>query len=465
MADANGRKAERSEPVKVLTSRWDLEDAHTLAGYEHTDGYKTLRSILDADPAHLRQQIKDSGLRGRGGAGFPTGVKWSFMPLDGPKPVYLVVNADEGEPGTFKDRELMERDPHQLLEGMAISGRALQSKRGFIFLRGEYLWPGIRLEEAIRDAYEAGYLGTGIMGSEFDFDITLHYAAGAYICGEETALLEALEGRRGQPRLRPPFPAVAGVYAAPTAVNNVETIMNVPWIIERGVAWYRSMGTEKSPGPKVFCVSGEVVRPGNYEWPMGTPAKQIVEESCEGMLPGRELKFWAPGGSSTPLLTAQHYHDGITMDFEAIAEAGSLMGTTAMMMYSNRTSVVDAVLNWTRFYEHESCGKCTPCREGTFWLSQILQRILDGRGRTSDLDLLTDITKGIFGRSFCALGDGACSPIDSSLKHFRDEYEYLIEHGRLPDGIEPHAGPVTQNSGHLRPNHRKPLYSPEPAKV
>jgi NADH-quinone oxidoreductase subunit F len=467
MADtsSNGQKGKHNEPVKVLTSRWDIEDAHTRAGYERTGGYKALRTVLDADPAHLRQQITDSGLRGRGGAGFPTGVKWGFMPLDGPKPVYLVVNADEGEPGTFKDRELMERDPHQLIEGMAISGRALKSKRGFIFLRGEYLWPGIRLEEAILEAYEAGYLGTGIMGSDFDFDITLHFAAGAYICGEETALLDALEGRRGQPRLRPPFPAVAGLYAAPTAVNNVETIMNVPWIIERGVSWYRSMGTEKSPGPKVYSVSGEVVRPGNYEWPMGTTATQIIEESCLGMLPGRELKFWAPGGSSTPLLTAQHYHDGITMDFEAIAAAGSLLGTTAMMMYSNKTSVVDAVLNWTRFYEHESCGKCTPCREGTFWLSQILARILDGKGRPSDLDTLSDITKQIFGRSFCALGDGATSCIDSSLKYFRDEYEYLIEHGRLPDGIEAHAGPVTQNSGHLRPNHRKPLYSPEPANV
>ena len=457
--------AKSIEPVKVLTSRWDISDAHTLAGYERTGGYQALRSALDADPEHLRTQVKEAGLRGRGGAGFPTGVKWGFVPQDTGKPIYLVVNADEGEPGTFKDRELMERDPHQLLEGMVISGKALNSYRAFIFVRGEYLWPGIRLEEAIREAYDAGYLGTGILGSEFDFDVTLHYAAGAYICGEETALLDALEGRRGQPRLRPPFPAVAGVYAAPTVVNNVETIMNVPWIIERGVSWYRSMGTEKSPGPKVFCVSGEVNRPGNYEWPMGTPAKQIVEESCLGMLPDRELKFWAPGGSSVPLLTAQHYHDGITMDFEAIAAAGSLMGTTAMMMYSNKTSVVDAVLNWTRFYEHESCGKCTPCREGTFWLSRILARILDGDGRTSDLGLLTDITKQIFGRSFCAFGDGATSCIDSSLKHFREEYEYLIEHGRLPDGIEPHAGPVTSNSGHLRPNHRKPLYQPEPAKV
>jgi NADH-quinone oxidoreductase subunit F len=437
------------EPVKVLTKRWDVEDAHTIEGYLRTDGYSALRAALDIAPADLITMVKDAGLRGRGGAGFPAGVKWSFVPQDTGKPVFLVVNADEGEPGTFKDRELMERDPHQLIEGMIISARALNSPRGFIFLRGEYLWPGIRLEEAIAAAYERGYLGKDILGSGMDFHITLHYAAGAYICGEETALLDALEGRRGQPRLRPPFPAVAGLYASPTVVNNVETIMNVPHIVEHGVEWYRSMGTEKSPGPKVFCVSGEVVRPGNYEWPLGTPARQIVEESCGGMLPGRTLKFWAPGGSSTPLLTAEHFD--VPMDYEAISEAGSLLGTTAMMMYSDKTSVVDAVLNWTRFYEHESCGKCTPCREGTFWLAQILQRILDGNGRTEDLQLLDDVCDNIFGRAFCALGDGATSPIKSSLKYFRDEYEHLIAHGRLPDHIEPHAGVVTDNSGRHRP--------------
>jgi NADH-quinone oxidoreductase subunit F len=437
------------EPVKVLTQRWDVEDAHTIEGYLRTGGYSGLRAALDIAPADLITMVKDAGLRGRGGAGFPAGVKWSFVPQDTGKPVFLVVNADEGEPGTFKDRELMERDPHQLIEGMIISARALNSPRGFIFLRGEYLWPGIRLEEAIAAAYERGYLGKDILGSGLDFDITLHYAAGAYICGEETALLDALEGRRGQPRLRPPFPAVAGLYASPTVVNNVETIMNVPHIVEHGVEWYRSMGTEKSPGPKVFCVSGEVVRPGNYEWPLGTPARQIVEESCGGMLPGRTLKFWCPGGSSTPLLTAEHFD--VPMDYEAISEAGSLLGTTAMMMYSDKTSVVDAVLNWTRFYEHESCGKCTPCREGTFWLAQILQRILDGNGRTEDLQLLDDVCDNIFGRAFCALGDGATSPIKSSLKYFRDEYEHLIAHGRLPDHIEPHAGVVTDNAGRHRP--------------
>lgn len=438
-----------AEPVSVLTQRFDVPDAHTLAGYRRTGGYATLPNVFDIDPDELVQTIKDAGIRGRGGAGFPMGVKWGFVPRDSGKPVYLVVNADEGEPGTFKDRELMERDPHQLLESIVIGGWALQSHRTFIFIRGEYLWPGIRLEEAIAEAYEEGYLGKDILGSGFDHDVTLHYAAGAYICGEETALLDALEGRRGQPRLRPPFPAVAGVYGCPTAVNNVETVMNLVHLVERGLDWYKSMGTEKSPGPKLFSVSGEVVRPGNYEWPLGTTPRQIVEESAGGMLPGRELKFWAPGGSSTPLLTADHYDT--PMDFESIAEAGSLLGTTAMMMFSDKTSVVDACLNWTRFYEHESCGKCTPCREGCFWMSQVLERILSGRGRREDLRMLDQVCDQIFGRSFCALGDGATSPIKSALKYFSDEFEHLIEHGRLPDHMEPHAGVVTENSSHHRP--------------
>ncbi len=438
-----------AEPVAVLTQRWDEPDSHTLDTYERTGGYAALRQALDTAPADLLEQVKASGLRGRGGAGFPTGLKWSFVPQDTGKPIYLVVNADEGEPGTFKDRELMERDPHQLLEGMVISGRALNCYRGFIFLRGEYLWPGIRLERAIAEAYREGYLGKDVLGSGFDFDITLHYAAGAYICGEETALLDALEGRRGQPRLRPPFPAVAGLYACPTVVNNVESIMNVPHIDEHGVDWYRSMGTERSPGPKVYSVSGEVLRPGNYEWPLGATAREIVEVSCGGMLEGRALKFWAPGGSSTPLLTADHYD--LPLDFDAVAAAGSLLGTGAMMMYSDKTSVVDAVLNWTRFYEHESCGKCTPCREGVFWLAQVLERILDGHGRMEDLQTLDDVCDNIFGRAFCALGDGATSPIKSSLQYFRDEYTHLITTGRLPAGLESHAGIVTDNSGRHRP--------------
>ncbi len=438
-----------AEPVQVLTSRYELEDGHTLSGYLRTGGFAALRTALETAPADLITLVKDSGLRGRGGAGFPTGVKWGFVPQDTGKPVYLVVNADEGEPGTFKDRELMERDPFVLLEGMAIAARALNSHRSFIFLRGEYLWPGMRLEQAIAEAYREGYLGTDVLGSGFDFDVTLHYGAGAYICGEETALLEGLEGRRGQPRLRPPFPAVAGLYACPTVVNNVESLAAVPYIVDRGVEWFRSMGTEKSPGPKLFCVSGEVARPGNYEWPLGATAREIVEVSCGGMLDGRALKFWAPGGSSTPLLTADHYDT--PMDFESIAGAGSLLGTGGMMMYSEQTSVVDACLNWTRFYEHESCGKCTPCREGVFWLAQILQRILDGGGRAEDLQTLDDVCDNIFGRSFCAFGDGATSCIKSSLKYFRGEFEELVRTGRLPAELTGHAGVVTDNSGRHRP--------------
>jgi len=438
-----------TEPVSVLTQRYDVPDAHTLAGYERTGGYQSLALAFDQAPTDLVQQVKDAGLRGRGGAGFPTGVKWGFTPRGAGKPTYLVVNADEGEPGTFKDRELMERDPHQLLEGIVVACHALESERAFIYLRGEYLWPGIRLEHAIAEAYEAGYLGKDIKGSGINVDVTLHYAAGAYICGEETALLDSLEGRRGQPRLRPPFPAQAGVYGMPTQVNNVETIANVPHIVQHGVEWYRTMGTEKSPGPKLFCVSGEVNRPGNYEWPLGATAREIVEVSCQGMLDGRTLRFWTPGGSSTPLLTGDHADT--PMDFDAIAEAGSLLGTAAMQMFSDRTSVVEAARNWTKFYEHESCGKCTPCREGTFWLSQIYDRLLEGRGRREDLDLLDEICDNIFGRSFCALGDGAVSPIKSSLAHFREEYEHLVEHGRLPEGIESHTDAVDHNSGHGRP--------------
>jgi NADH-quinone oxidoreductase subunit F len=437
-------------PVRVLTQRYEVPDAHTLDGYLRTGGFAALRQALDMAPAEIETWVKDAGLRGRGGAGFPTGVKWSFVPRDTGRPIYLVVNADEGEPGTFKDRELMERDPFQVLEGMVIAGRALGSHRSFIFLRGEYLWSGVRLEQAIAAGYANGYLGKDILGSGFDFDVTLHYGAGAYICGEETALLEGLEGRRGQPRLRPPFPAVAGLYACPTVVNNVESIANVVHIIAHGVEWYRSMGTEKSPGPKLFCVSGEVVRPGNYEWPMGTTCRELLEVSCGGMLPGRELRFWAPGGSSTPLLTADHVDLGL--DFESIAGAGSLLGTGAVMVYSNRTSVVEACLNWMRFYEHESCGKCTPCREGTFWLGQILERLLAGGGRMEDLQTLQDACDQIFGRAFCALGDGATSPVVSALKYFREEFEHLVEHGRLPEGMEPHAGVVERNSGHDRPS-------------
>jgi NADH-quinone oxidoreductase subunit F len=420
--------------VSAMSFRYDVEGVHDIDVYEQHGGYEGLRIALEMDPADIIERVKESGLRGRGGAGFPTGMKWSFVAQDTGKPVYIVCNADEGEPGTFKDRPLMEQDPHQLVEGMIVGGLALNSVQGYIYLRGEFAHAGRRLSKAIRQAYEKGYLGADVLGSGRRFDLTLHRAAGAYICGEETALLDSLEGRRGQPRLRPPFPATHGLYGCPTTVNNVESIAAVPFILRHGVDWWRQWGTEKSPGPKLIGVSGNVAHPGNYEVALGTPVSEIVE-LAGGMAEGHELKFWCPGGSSTPLLPAEAIDTPYT--FEAIAEQGSMLGTGAVMIYSDRVCVVDTVLRFTEFYEHESCGKCTPCREGGYWLSQILRRLEAGQGRSEDLDLLQDICDNIFGRSFCALGDGMTSPIVASLKHFRHEYEQHIRQGRCPLGATP----------------------------
>jgi NADH-quinone oxidoreductase subunit F len=421
-------------PVVAMSERYDIEDAHTLAVYEQHGGYEGLRRALEMDPKDIIEAVKDSGLRGRGGAGFPTGMKWSFVAQDTGKPIYIVCNADEGEPGTFKDRPLMEYDPHQLVEGMIVGGLALNSTQGYIYLRGEFAFAGRRLAAAIREAYGAGYLGADVMGSGRRFDLVLHRGAGAYICGEETALLDSLEGRRGQPRLRPPFPATHGLFGCPTTVNNVESIAAVPWILRHGVDWFTKWGTEKSPGSKLIGVSGEVRSPGNYEVALGTPIRELIE-LAGGMLEDRELKFWCPGGSSTPMLGAQHAD--LPYTFEAIQEAGSMLGTGALMVYSDRTCVVDAVLRFTEFYEHESCGKCTPCREGGYWLSQVLRRIETGNGRHEDLQLLEDICANVFGRSFCALGDGMTSPIVSSLQLFRDDYEEHVRQGRCPLGTTP----------------------------
>jgi NADH-quinone oxidoreductase subunit F len=420
--------------VSAMSFRYDVEGVHDIDVYEQHGGYEGLRIALEMDPADIIERVKESGLRGRGGAGFPTGMKWSFVAQDTGKPIYIVCNADEGEPGTFKDRPLMEQDPHQLVEGMIVGGLALNSVQGYIYLRGEFAHAGRRLSKAIRQAYEKGYLGADVLGSGRRFDLTLHRAAGAYICGEETALLDSLEGRRGQPRLRPPFPATHGLYGCPTTVNNVESIAAVPFILRHGVDWWRQWGTEKSPGPKLIGVSGNVAHPGNYEVALGTPVSEIVE-LAGGMAEGHELKFWCPGGSSTPLLPAEAIDTPYT--FEAIAEQGSMLGTGAVMIYSDRVCVVDTVLRFTEFYEHESCGKCTPCREGGYWLSQILRRLEAGQGRSEDLDLLQDICDNIFGRSFCALGDGMTSPIVASLKHFRHEYEQHIRQGRCPLGATP----------------------------
>lgn len=437
--------------VKLLSQRYDVEDAHTIEGYERTGGWKNLRRAFERSPEENRNLVKDSGLRGRGGAGFPTGLKWSFVPQDTGKPVYLVVNADEGEPGTFKDRELMERDPFSLIEGIIASAYALNSPRSFIFIRGEYVFPGIRVEEAIHAAHKAGWLGENIQGTGFSHHITLHYGAGAYICGEETALLEALEGRRGQPRLRPPFPAVAGLYASPTVINNVESVTAAGYIMgQESPDWYKQWGTEKAPGTKLMCISGELNRPGNYEIELGMSARDVIEELGGGVVDGRPVKFWAPGGSSTPILTADHLDLG--MDYESIAGAGSMLGTGALMVFSDRTSVVEAGLNWLRFYEHESCGKCTPCRDGGYWMGQTLQRIRDGRGTMGDIDLLVDQSRGIKGRSFCALADGFSGQIPQMIKYFRNEFVELVEHGRVGDHIVPHVGAVVSNAQADRPN-------------
>ncbi|MEY3019169.1 MAG: oxidoreductase (quinone) subunit [Actinomycetota bacterium] len=420
--------------VHVLSARYDVPDVHTIDVYEQHGGYEGLRRALTMAPSELIDLVKASGLRGRGGAGFPTGLKWSFVAQGTGKPVYLVCNADEGEPGTFKDRPLMERDPHALVEGMIVGGLAIGSEQGYIYLRGEFAFAGRRLAAAIREAYAKGYLGADVMGSGKRYDLTLHRAAGAYICGEETALLDSLEGRRGQPRLRPPFPASHGLYGCPTSVNNVESIATVPYLLRHGAEWFTQWGTEKSPGVKLTCISGEVARPGNYEFALGTPIRDMIE-AAGGMLEGREVRFFCPGGSSTPMLTAEHLD--LPYTFEDIQGAGSLLGTGALMVYSERTCVVDVTLRFTEFYEHESCGKCTPCREGGFWLSQILRRIETGNGRREDLDLLLELCGNIFGRSFCALGDGMTSPIVSSLTHFREDYEAHVRLGRCPLGVTP----------------------------
>ncbi len=418
----------------VLTANWGAERSWTLESYEQHGGYGALKKALTMAPDDIITAVKDSGLRGRGGAGFPTGMKWSFIPQDNPKPKYLVVNADESEPGTCKDTPLMMASPHTLVEGVIISSFAIRANKAFIYVRGEILHVIRRVQAAVEEAYAAGHLGKDIHGSGFDLDVVVHAGAGAYICGEETALLEGLEGRRGQPRLRPPFPAVAGLYASPTVINNVESIASVPSIIANGPAWFASMGTEKSKGYGIFSLSGHVTRPGQYEAPLGITLRQLLD-LAGGMRKGpdgqpRQLKFWTPGGSSTPLLTAEHLD--VPLDFESMGEVGTMLGTRALQLFDETTCVVRATLRWTEFYKHESCGKCTPCREGTWWLSQTLAALERGEGSESDLDLLLDQCDNILGRSFCALGDGATSPISSSIQFFRDEYLAHLTHGGCP---------------------------------
>jgi len=406
----------------VLSAHWDEKDSFTIAAYTRHGGYKASAKALAMEPDAVIQLVKDSGLRGRGGAGFPTGMKWGFIPQGDEKDHYLVVNADESEPGTCKDTPLLMANPHVLIEGCIIACHAIRAKQAFIYIRGEVTHVVRRVNQAIEDAYKAGHLGNGI-------DVVLHVGAGAYICGEETALLDSLEGFRGQPRLRPPFPAIAGLYARPTVVNNVESISSVPAIIANGAEWYQAMGTEKSKGTTLYSLSGHVTNPGQFEAPLGITLREILE-LAGGVRAGHKLKFWTPGGSSTPLFTDAHLD--VALDYEGVAGAGSMLGTKALQIFDETTCVVRAVLRWTEFYKHESCGKCTPCREGTWWLVQILRDLENGVGTEDDLAKLLDLCDNIMGRSFCALGDGATSPITSSIKYFRDEYIAHLTNGGCP---------------------------------
>jgi NADH-quinone oxidoreductase subunit F len=426
----------------VLSDNWDQIRSWQLASYQRAGGYEALKTALRMQPADVVTAVKDSGLRGRGGAGFPTGLKWSFIPQDNPKPKYLVVNADESEPGTCKDIPLMLASPHTLVEGVIISAYAIRANTAFIYVRGEVLHVVRRLQQAVAEARAAGFIGADILGSGYDLDVIVHAGAGAYICGEETALLDSLEGRRGQPRLRPPFPAVAGLYGSPTVINNVESIASVPSIIANGPDWFASMGTEKSKGPTIYSLSGHVTRPGQYEAPMGITLRQLLE-LAGGVREGHTLKFWTPGGSSTPLLTEEHLD--VPLDYEGVAGAGSLLGTKALQIFDDTTCVVRATLRWTEFYKHESCGKCTPCREGTWWLVQILERLEAGNGSEADLETLLDLCDNITGRSFCALADGATAPITSSLEYFKDEYVAHFTHGGCP--FDPMAAAVFATAG------------------
>ncbi|WP_282946100.1 NADH-quinone oxidoreductase subunit NuoF [Cellulomonas endometrii] len=412
--------ADATTLTPVLSDRWDAERPWTLATYEAHGGYAGLRKALTMDAADVVTTVKDAGLRGRGGAGFPTGMKWGFLPAPDGGPRYLVVNADESEPGTCKDIPLMLADPQVLVEGVAITSYAIGCHHAFIYLRGEVVHVYRRLLKAVEEAYAQGYLGKNVLGSGYDLDVTVHAGAGAYICGEETALLDSLEGKRGQPRLKPPFPAVAGLYARPTVVNNVESIASVPGILVGGSDWFRTMGTDRSPGHGLFSLSGHVARPGQYEAPLGITMRELLE-MAGGVRAGHELKFWTPGGSSTPIFTAEHLD--VPLTYEEVGAAGSMLGTRALQVFDETVSVVKAVSRWTQFYKHESCGKCTPCREGTFWLTQVMGRLEAGQGTPGDIDLLLDLCDNILGKAFCALGDGATSPITSAIQYFREEFE------------------------------------------
>ncbi len=416
---------------RIVTKDIEVPGIATLDVYKQHGGYEALaRGLRDFTPDQLLDEVKRSGLRGRGGAGFSTGTKWSFLPPTSPKPRYLIVNCDESEPGTFKDRMLMELNPHLLVEGTILTSFATKVHHAFIYIRGELPYALHQVERAVEEARAAGYIGENILGSGFDLKVTVSPGAGAYICGEESALMESLEGKRGYPRLKPPFPAVVGLYGGPTVINNAETVATVPAVVTLGADVYAAYGTEKSKGTRIYCLSGHVNRPGNYELPLGTPLRVLIEDFGGGVRGGKQVKAITPGGSSAPLLGADKLDT--PLDFESIAAAGSMLGSGGVIVFDEDTCIVGAVLRMTEFYRDESCGKCTPCREGTYWLVQLLERLEHGEGKASDIDLLNDICDNIAGKSFCPLGDAATSCIVSSIKLFRDEYlHHVTEHACL----------------------------------
>ena len=409
----------------------EFQDLLTLSGYERAGGWNGLKATLEMSPDDALYAFQRSGLRGRGGAGFPMGRKASFLPKDSGRPTYVVCNADESEPGTFKDREILDKNPFQLIEGVAIASYGVGCERAYIYVRGEYGHQAEVLSRAIAECREAGRLGPGAFGPGAPFDITLYRGAGAYICGEETALLESLEGKRGQPRLKPPFPAVAGLYGCPTLINNVETLAALPPIMHRGADWYAAIGPEKSPGTKIFSVSGHVLKPGNYEIAMGeTTLRELIFDLAGGLRDGREFKACWPGGSSVPVLTAEHLDT--PLDYESLAGAGTFLGSGGCIVMDDSGCIVRASWRLAHFYRHESCGKCTPCREGTGWLEKILGRIVHGDGRLEDLAMLESLFGRISGRTLCALADGAVAPVQSALERFRDDFVRVIEQGGSP---------------------------------
>jgi NADH-quinone oxidoreductase subunit F len=419
--------------TNILLRNVGIANSHQIETYIERGGYQTLaKALKEHQPHEIVEIVLNSGLRGRGGAGFPAGRKWMFLPKE-VYPRYLVCNADEGEPGTVKDRVLMEHDPHGLIEGIILSSYACQVEHAFIYIRGEYDLSYQRLRQAVDEAYRRGFLGRNILDSGYNLELSILRGAGAYICGEETSLLSSLEGKRGHPKLKPPFPAAEGLYRKPTVINNVETLFNVPFIVAKGADWYLQWGTPRSPGLKLFCVSGHVERPGTYELPMATPMRELIYDVCGGPKDGIPLKAIIPGGSSTPMMPADVALE-CNLDYESIFEAGSMLGSGAVIALNDQTCIVRVTERLAAFYKHESCGKCIPCREGTDWMHRILGRIERGQGRMEDLDLLLDICDNIAGKSFCPLGDAAVGPVQSSIQHFREEYQFHIREKRCMAG-------------------------------